>query len=171
MDVGGFMRSYINMLEKNVGYRYILKLHTKTNDNWRFAMFYSLLGNNKIVKHNFHLLEKENIGMIGNDLIKLNDIKANFKSFKYIGVYLSRFNVKYNGNGNFVPGTCFWIKGNILRRFFNIQNLTDCYNEFEKDYCGSKNNNVEGRPHAFERFFGLMVENCGMKTVRFDYNE
>ena len=43
------------------------------------------LGNEKIVKHNLHLIKKDNIGMIGNDLIKLNDIKANFKSYKFSG--------------------------------------------------------------------------------------
>lgn len=170
MDIGGFFKSYINILESNIGYEYILKLHTKTNDNWRFAMFYSLMGNEKIVKNNLFLLKQKNIGMIGNELISLSDIRANMKSFKYIGVYLSRFNVTYNNKGNFIPGTCFWIKGDVLRRSFNIQNLTDCYNEFEKDYCGSKENKIEGKPHAFERFFGLMVDNCRMETVRFDHS-
>ena len=133
-------------------------------------MFYSLLGNKKIIENNLNLLKKNNIGMIGNEIITLSNIPINKNSFRFIDIYLKRFNVKYNHLGHFVPGTCFWIRGDILNNFFNIQNLTDCYNEFKKYYCGSKENLKEGYPHAFERFFGLMVENCGMKTVRFDSN-
>jgi hypothetical protein len=170
MDIGGFFKSYINILGKGINYKYILKLHTKTNNNWRFAMFYSLIGNEKIIKNNLLLLQNGKIGMIGNELIELKNNYANFNSYKFIGIYLKRFNVKYTGKGHFIPGTCFWIKGEILEKYFNIENLTTCYNEFEKDYCGSKINNREGKPHAFERFFGLLVENCNMETVRFDYS-
>ena len=167
MDIGGFFTSYIKIIDNKINYRYILKLHTKVNNNWRFAMLYSLLGNKSIINNNLNLLKKKEIGMIGNDTIDLNNI-INKNSYRFIHTYISKFNVKYRGRGNFIPGTCFWIKGEILDYYFTKSKLQSCYEEFQQDYCGSKINNREGKPHAFERFFGLMVENFNMKTVRFD---
>ena len=167
MDIGGFFTSYIKMLEMNLGYENIIKIHTKTNNNWRFAMMYAILGNKTIIDNNFTKMNQDNIGMIGNQVIDLTNI-INKNSYNFIHTYLKRFGVKFNNKGGFIPGTIFMIKGSILRNFFSIQNLKDSYNEFEKDYCGSKINNREGKPHAFERFFGFMVESCNMKTVSFD---
>ena len=167
MDIGGFMISYIKMLEMNIGYENIIKIHTKTNNNWRFAMLYAILGNKNIIDNNFKLIKDSKIGMIGNQTMDLTNL-ANKKSYKHIHTYLKRFNVNFFNKGYFIPGTIFMIKGSVLRKFLNIQNLKDSYNEFEQDYCGSKINNREGKPHAFERFFGFMVEDCNMKTVTFD---
>ena len=167
MDIGGFFTSYIKMLELNLGYENIIKIHTKTNNNWRFAMMYAILGNKSIIDNNFTKMNQDNIGMIGNQVIDLTNI-INKNSYNFIHSYLKRFNVKFNNKGGFIPGTIFMIKGSVLRTFFNTQNLRDSYNEFEKDYCGSKINNREGKPHAFERFFGFMVDSCNMKTVSFD---
>ena len=50
------------------------------------------------------------------------------------------------------------------------EQLLKCYNEFAQDDCGNKRNIKEGKPHAFERFFGMLVDNYGYKTVRFDTN-
>lgn len=167
MDIGGFFISYIKMLEMKLGYKNIIKIHTKTNNNWRFAMLYAILGNKSIIDNNFKKMKDENIGMIGNQVINLSNI-INKNSYNYINTYLNRFNVNFYNKGGFIPGTIFMIKGSVLRQYFNIQNLKNSYNEFEKDYCGSKINNIEGKPHAFERFFGFMVDSCNMKTVSFD---
>ena len=150
-----------------LGYKNIIKIHTKTNNNWRFAMLYAILGNKSIIDNNFKKMKDENIGMIGNQVINLSNI-INKNSYNYINTYLNRFNVNFYNKGGFIPGTIFMIKGSVLRQYFNIQNLKNSYNEFEKDYCGSKINNREGKPHAFERFFGFMVDSCNMKTVSFD---
>ena len=37
-----------------------------------------------------------------------------------------------------------------------------------KDYCGLKENNSEGLPHGFERFFGVLVNAYGSKTCCYD---
>ena len=95
---------------------------------------------------------------------------VNTNSYKFINVYNNIFKLNFNKSGYFVPGTIFWIKGSILRKYFNKKNLNITYNTFEKDYCGLKDNISEGRPHAFERFFGMLVESSNKISVRFDSN-
>ena len=135
MDIGGFIISYLKMIDLGLNYNSIIKIHTKSNDNWRFAMLYSLLGTESIIKNNLNLIHKDNVGMIGNDLIPLQSI-VNRNSYRFINVYMNIFNINFNNQGYFVPGTIFWIKGSILRKYFNKEKLNTCYNTFEKDYCG-----------------------------------
>ena len=169
MDIGGFMKSYIKMIDLKMDYKYIIKIHSKTNDNWRFALLYSLFGNKKITDNNFYLLKNDNIGMIGNQIIPLNG-SINKNSYRYIDVYMKTFKIPISVEGHFIPGTIFIIKNDILKKYFNKTILEKCYKEFSQDYCGSKKNIMEGLPHAFERFFGVLVENYGKKTVKFDTN-
>lgn len=169
MDIGGFITSYLKMIELALNYDSIIKIHTKSNDNWRFAMLYALLGTESIINNNLELMKRDNIGMIGNDLIPLRSI-VNKNSYRFIDIYMNLFNIKFNSQGHFVPGTIFWIKGSVLSKHFDKEKLYICYNSFNKDYCGSKENIKEGRPHAFERFFGIIVESSLKKTVRFDSN-
>lgn len=169
MDIGGFIISYLKMIDLGLNYNSIIKIHTKSNDNWRFAMLYALLGTETIINNNLELIKKNTIGMIGNDLIPLQSI-VNINSFRYINIYMNIFNIQYNNQGHFVPGTIFWIKGSILKKYFDKNKLYQCYNSFQKDYCGSKENIKEGRPHSFERFFGMLVESSGKKSIRFDSN-
>ena len=51
-------------------------------------------------------------------------------------------------------------------KYLNERNIIRTYNEFKPYYCGSKKNNKEGKPHAFERLFGVMVENCKKLTLK-----
>lgn len=166
MDIGGFMMSYVKMLELNLKYESIIKIHSKTNNNWRFAMLYSLLGSDKIIRNNLALIRRPDIGMIGNQTLNLKHM-TNRNLYSYIEEYMSLFNID-KMEGKFIPGTIFWIKGSILQKYFTKSRLQKCYQQYLPDYCGLKNNKREGRPHAFERFFGLLVENSGLQTVRFD---
>jgi hypothetical protein len=171
MDIGGFFISCCKMFDMGLKYDSIIKIHSKTNDSWRFAMLYALLGNDKIIRHNMELIKKKNIGMIGNNVLSINKIlSVNQRSYKYIYTYMDYFKIKETTNlGHFVPGTIFWMKGDVLEIHFTKEIILKCYNEFEQNYCGSLVNNREGKPHAFERFFGVMVNNAGLKTVPFDH--
>lgn len=170
MDIGGFFISYIKMLDLGNRYHQIIKIHSKTNDNWRYAMLYGLLGNYTIINNNFNLMKRTEVGMLGNDKMSLNYIlNINKKSYRYIWTYLKYFNIKnIDSYGYFIPGTIFWIKGEVLDNFFTKEILIKCYSEFTQNYCGSLINNREGKPHAFERFFGVLVEKSGKKVVTFD---
>lgn len=171
MDIGGFFISCCKMFDMGLKYDSIIKIHSKTNDSWRFAMLYALLGSEKIIKHNMELIKNKSIGMIGNNVLSINNVlSVNRRSYKYIFTYMDYFNIKDTTNlGHFVPGTIFWIKGDVIEMNFTKELILKCYNEFEQNYCGSLINNREGKPHAFERFFGVLVNNSKLKTVPFDY--
>ncbi len=171
MDIGGFFISCCKMYDLGLRYDSIIKIHSKTNDSWRFAMLYALLGNEKIIKNNLKLLANKTIGMIGNNVLSINNVlSVNLRSYKYIYTYMDYFKIQKKTNlGHFVPGTIFWLKGDVLEKHFTKKILLKCYYEFEQNYCGSMVNNREGKPHAFERFFGIMVNNCGLETVPFDH--
>ena len=169
LDIGGFIKSYMEIKDMNLKYKNIIKIHTKTNKNWRFSMLYSLLGNKKIIENNIRIMENDYIGMIGNQKIEVNNIKLNSKKiYSLLNNYYNFFDIKKNYQGSFIPGTIFWIKGCILDKYFTKNNLIELYNQFPLGYPGQKYNNEE-LPHAFERFFGVFVENS--KHVTFSYNE
>ena len=170
MDIGGFFTSYLKMIDLGLQYENIIKIHSKTNFNWRFCMLYALLGSDKIIKHNLEQMENEEVGMIGNKKIKLNNIYLNSnKVRKYIDRYYNFFDIENKKQGEFIPGTIFWIKGEILEYYFTKNILETLYDEMPKDYCGSKENNSEGLPHGFERFFGVLVNDYGSKTCCYNY--
>ena len=165
MDLGGFMTSYLKMLDLGLNYQNIIKMHSKTNFNWRFCMLYALLGNEKIIKRNIDFMSNKNVGMLGNNKISINNLYINSnRVIKYIDRYNDYFNIKDRTGGEFIPGTIFWIKGEILKHYFNKENLKELYEEMPKDYCGSKINTKEGLPHGMERFFGILVNDYGMET-------
>ena len=159
------------MIDLGLRYHQIIKIHSKTNKNWRYAMLYALLGNRKIIINNLNSMSKPLVGMIGNEKLSLNQVLAvNKKSYRYLFTYQKYFGVKKNLNnyGYFIPGTIFWVKGEILDKYFTKELLVKCYNEFEQNYCGSLINNREGKPHAFERFFGMLVQDFGKKVITYD---
>jgi hypothetical protein len=169
MDIGGFFTSYLKMIDLGLQYENIIKIHSKTNFNWRFCMLYSLLGSNKIIKHNIEQMENEKVGMIGNKKIEINNLYVNSnKVTKYIDRYYKFFNIENKKQGEFIPGTIFWIKGEILEHYFTKNILETLYEEMPKDYCGLKENKLEGLPHGFERFFGVLVNDYGSKTCCYD---
>lgn len=167
MDIGGFLNSYLKKLKLGVRYKSIIKIHSKTNKNWRFAMLYSLLGSKKIIENNLNLLKHDKVGMIGNDKISIDLVlKISGINYKYIYTYFDRFNIKTNNYGFFIPGSIFWIKDDILMKYLNERNIIKTYKEFKPYYCGSIKNNKEGKPHAFERLFGVMVADSKKLTLK-----
>jgi lipopolysaccharide biosynthesis protein len=167
LDIGGFLTSYLKMLELNLNYDSIIKIHTKTNENWRFAMLYALLGNSKIVQHNLQLIEKENIGIIGNQTLLIRN-SSHKGLIPLLNHYMRKFKISGKLEGSFIPGTIFWIKGSVLKRYFTNKLLQGCYDEFKQNYCGYTDRKMEGLPHAFERLFGIMVSSLNKEVVKFD---
>ena len=113
-----------------------------------------------------NLINSKNVGMIGYQTAGLN-YNTNKTVRNFIFEYVDRFKQK-STQGHFIPGTIFWIKGDVLQKYFTFELLKTCYQEFKPYYCGNSINKTEGKPHAFERFFGILVDNCGLKTIKFD---
>ena len=110
-----------------------------------------------------------NIPRIIHKKIEINNLYINSnKVTKYIDRYYNFFDIENKKQGEFIPGTIFWIKGKILEYYFTKNILETLYEEMPKDYCGLKENNTEGLPHGFERFFGVLVNDYDSKTCCYD---
>ena len=169
MDSGGFLTSYLKVLDSNVDYDFIIKIHSKTNDNWRNLLLYSLLGNDKIIQNNFNLIDNEKIGMIGYQTLSLNeDLVINKKSYKFMDEYIDLFNIKKTNSGFFIPGTIFIVKDYILKEYLTKKTIGKIYENFKSNYCGLIDNKLEERPHALERLYGIMVYNMKLNVISYD---
>jgi hypothetical protein len=163
MDIGLFLAGlhYINL--NNYIHDFIIKAHTKTNDEFRDNVLYNLMGSEDIIINNMKKLSKENIGMIsGSTIYKYNEYRDAFLSNYYhldnIIKYL--YNEDINNNYlEFIAGTFFICKYKIL----NILN----------------NNNIEYIYHNLNNFDSLdyywysvyyKININDKKLIHLDYN-
>ena len=122
MDIGLFLIGLHYINHNNYYHDYIIKLHTKTNDEFRNNTLNRLIGNENTIINNIQKLSKENVGMISGSIIyKYHECKDVFLSNYYhldnVIKYLYNEDVN-NDNLEFVAGTFFICKYKI----FNILN-------------------------------------------------
>jgi hypothetical protein len=132
MDIGLFLLSlyYIKINKHN--HEFIIKIHTKTNDNFRNETLQNIMGSNEIIINNFKKLCKDDIGIIsGNTIYKYSEFEDAFNDNYY---HLEKL-IKYlynedinKDNLEFVAGTMFIAKINIFN-ILNIVNIDYIYNK------------------------------------------
>ena len=87
--------------------------------------------------------------------------------YKYIyTTYLIKyFNSKLNirKNEQFIGGTMFMCRFEIMKKYLNIVNTIDIYKELEEGYFTDHRNPT--KTHALERILGYMVGDCGKKII------
>ena len=70
MDIGIFLLSLLYLRENNLKYKYLVKIHTKTDDRFREHVCDHLIGSKKCIENNFFKMEQDkNIGMLNGTLI------------------------------------------------------------------------------------------------------
>lgn len=123
MDIGLFLINIMYMKIKKYSHDYIIKVHTKTNDNFRNESLNNLIGSPEIIANNIKKLTNENNGIIsGNRIYKYHEFKDAFIQNYY---HLEKLiNYVYNesiitDNLEFSAGTMFIAKNKI----FNILNI------------------------------------------------
>jgi hypothetical protein len=132
MDIGLFLINLMYMKNKEYNHEYIIKIHTKTNDNFRNESLHNLIGTEEIIINNIRKLNNENYGIIsGNVIYKYNEFEDVFKLNYY---HLDKL-VKYiynedidTDNLEFPAGTIFIIKNKIFN-VFNMPILENIYND------------------------------------------
>lgn len=131
MDIGLFLISLYYIKINKLNHDYIIKIHTKTNNNFRNESLHNIMGSENKIINNLKKISKENIGMIsGNVIYKYNEYKDPFTNNYY---HLEKL-IKYlynesinNENLEFVAGTFFMAKMKIFN-VLNIQNIDYIYN-------------------------------------------
>ena len=108
------------------------------------------------------MINKKSVGMIGyTKLDILEYLSKENDNYRYLGEHLNYFNIEINENNYFIPGGIFWIKANILSKYFTKQKLDDIYkniNSYKK----------EEMVDSFERLFGIFVSSQGKSIYCLD---
>ena len=130
MDIGLFLIALHYMNTNNYNHDYIIKAHTKTNDDFRENVLTNLFGNEKILMNNLKKISQKNIGMVsGSNIYKYNSYKdafiSNFYHLNNMIKYLYNEDVN-NDYLEFVAGTFFICKYNIFK-ILNNNNIEYIY--------------------------------------------
>jgi len=130
MDIGLFMTTmhYIRSHERI--YKYICKIHTKTDNHFREITITNLIGDHEKIKSNIEHLNKSDIGMVsGNIILTYEKDKEYIISNEYHLKNLSKnilYEPFYIEKCTFGAGTMFWTRMNILD-IFTIENIQYIY--------------------------------------------
>lgn len=123
MDIGLFLVNLYFMKKNNINHKYIFKIHTKTNDDFRNQTLNILMKDHNKIIENIKLLSSDNVGIYaGNFIYKYSNdrgvFESNYYHLKNLVNYL--YNEELNTNNlEFVAGTMFIIKSKI----FDILNI------------------------------------------------
>lgn len=132
MDIGLFLINLHYLRSNNINHDYLIKLHTKTDNNFRNRSIHNLIGSYNIIINNLKLLSKKNIGMIaGHCVFNYDDLPNVFNTNLYYLNILSRYfynNDIENKYLEFAVGTFFIVKN----KFFDIIDIPSIEYFYEK---------------------------------------
>lgn len=130
MDIGLFFSSLHYIKINNINHNFLIKIHTKTDDNTRNKILNNLLSSHNKIINNIKLLTNSKNGMIaGNTIYEYHSNPYIFMNNIYhlndISNYLYNENID-NNKLKFVETTMFIIKQECLR-VFTISNIEYIY--------------------------------------------
>lgn len=163
MDIGLFLVNLHFMKKNNINHKYIFKIHTKTNDDFRNQTLNILMKDHNKIIENIKLLSSDDVGIYsGNFIYKYtNDrgvFESNYYHLKNLVNYL--YNEELNTNNlEFVAGTMFIIKSKI----FDILNINII------EYLYKSLNNIETLDYYWYSVFYRININQKDK-IENDYN-
>ena len=146
-DITPFLLQYHTINKLSINYDYVLKLHTKSDTEWRDKMINIFLdGNlNKLLCIMDNNLQ---IGMIGNEEYLIDNTDVFCKDI--LNNYFKDLQYK------FIGGTCFLTRKSIINNVFNLNNniLKKLFlmNYYYDNYMFFNNSII----HAYERIFGCI---------------
>ena len=152
-------------------YDYVLKIHTKADRNnqpwkfkdilykgpdWRNDLINPLIGSKFLFNRALNKFKKNYIGMVGcANLLRKIEYKPQIPNTEKL---CKKMGIEYC-TADFISGTMFMIRANILKPFQKTK--------FETIEFVSANQTGDGGSlaHSCETMFGILVHDCGYKTV------
>jgi hypothetical protein len=133
MDIGIFLVSLLYLREHDLNYKYLVKIHTKTDDRFREHVCDHLIGSKKCIENNFFKMDNNSsIGMLNGTLIfnfhKNNSFYNNHMKYLY---YLTEtiFNEKLDIDKlEFAVGTFFYSRFDVFD-ILDINHIKLIYNQ------------------------------------------
>lgn len=176
LDIGAFLYTINDIINSNIQYKYIVKIHTKKSihDNrnsklgkiWRYDLMNSILGSSEKVNNIITILDNDNnIGIIGSKtwLVTKKHIGYVY-NHNYIKYYINKFKINTEiENMSFIGGSIFWSRFDVLYNFFKTYNALELRNELEKG--AFTDSFEEKKTHAIERILGLIYLDCNKKII------
>jgi hypothetical protein len=131
MDIGLFIINLIYFRDNNINPKYILKLHTKTDDRFRNNVLNNLCKNKETILKNLNLFKNNNGMLTGTFIYSYNKNKSYYDNHMNYLHYLSKYiyNKELNLNNlEFAVGTFFYAKFDLFS-ILDIVNLKFLYNK------------------------------------------
>lgn len=149
----------------------ILKIHTKNSnhlrrkENWRLDLYNKLIGEGSIKKYLEIFSYHPHIGLIGpSDHILPLELYYGANAQRIISICkLLKIPAKNLKGVHFVAGSMFYVRTEILQHLIGY-NLEDIIFEDEQ------NQNDGTSAHAFERIFGILLNQSGYALADSDFN-
>jgi hypothetical protein len=163
MDIGLFFISLYYIKINKFNHDYIIKIHTKTNNNFRNECLNNIMGSENKIINNIKKISKEDVGIIsGNVIYKYNEYKdpftCNYYHLEKLVKYLYNESIKYE-NLEFSAGTMFMAKMKIFS-ILNIQNIDYIYNNLNNIdtldyywYSINYNLNINNKKKIFNDYY------------------
>lgn len=171
-DIGSFFTILNICKQNNYDFDYVIKIHTKTSDIEREKLLKPLLGSINRIKIILDILNNENIGLIGSSSTTFyNYDKLSIHNENHLKYLLKKYKISknYNESIQFIGGTMFWIKYDVLKKIFwdydfnNIINELNTETSFDWNWyiCANKkfiNNQINNKEDAQKHFneYGLV---------------
>ncbi|CAG7581320.1 MAG: hypothetical protein SLAVMIC_00784 [uncultured marine phage] len=167
LDIGPFLHVLSYMMQNALSYDYVLKMHSKKSlrtagedfgNNWRKRLIHPLIGSPNAIERNIHHLSNDRVGMIGSREWLVKGTQGN-------DVLINDFKkrLKIQRGDSFIGGTMFWVRYDIIRKYFNKTNTPQIYNELETGYF--IDHHEPTKTHSLERILGYIVQDSGYKIL------
>ena len=160
-DVGSFFHILEIVKQRKESYHYLIKLHTKTDNEKRDNLLMPILGSINIIRKTIEEFNKSsNVGIIAAKNGRCIDAHVDFiRNQSYLQQLVEwYFQEKTRiSKQPYVSGTIFWIKFEIIDKLFMNINLSNIYNSF---------NNV----HTFDWNWYYYANNKYIKDVTLNKN-
>jgi lipopolysaccharide biosynthesis protein len=178
LDIGAFMGVLDCMLNDNMEYDYLIKLHGKRSlhtataelgNMWRRELYNTMLGSPTIVKRIHALMSTQSdIGMVGSILWNISTRKSFVmgygNNYKMINQIAKEFKLTANvDNFNFIAGTMFWADYKSLVKPLRGINRQEFIQRFETGACSDDKTGT--LTHTMERILALFILSDNKKVV------
>ena len=165
-DIGSFFTILNICKHNNYDFDYVIKIHTKTSDVEREKLINPLLGSINRIKIILDILNNDNIGLIGSSsTIFYNYDKLSIHNENHLKYLLKKYKISknYNETIQFIGGTMFWIKYDVLKKMFwdcdfnNIINELNTETSFDWNWylCANRkfiNINIINKEDAYKHY-------------------
>ena len=166
-DIGSFFTILSICKQKKLEFDYIIKIHTKTNDNDREKLLKPILGSINRIKIILDILNNNiNIGLIGSaKSTYYNYNKLSIHNENHLKYLLKKYNIliNYNESIQFIGGTMFWTRYDVIKKIFweydfdNIINELNTETSFDWNWylCANKDfisNQINTQDTAYKHF-------------------